>query len=168
VVDLASRGAFLALLLAAFLAPPAPAAVHRSASVAVFAPRGPATTDCARVLPLRRTVAAPAVLTGALRALLAGPTAAERRRGYGGWFSARTANALRSVRVARGVAWIDLRDLRRLLPNASSSCGSALLLAQLTRTATQFPTVERAIFSLNGDRRAFYDWLQREAPADPR
>jgi hypothetical protein len=46
------------------------------------------------------------VLTGAIRALLAGPTAAERARGYGGWFSKKTAGHLRSVRVADGVAYV--------------------------------------------------------------
>jgi hypothetical protein len=99
-----------------------------------------------------------------MRALLAGPTAVERHAGYGGWFSARTAGALRSVRISRSVAHIDFRDFSRLIPNASSSCGSTLLLAQLDRTATQFPTVDRAVYSFNGSRRAFYEWLQREPP----
>jgi len=105
------------------------------------------------------------VLAGAMRALLAGPTAAERARGYGGWFSARTAGALRGVSLKGGVARIDFRDLRRLIPNASSSCGSALLLAQLDRTATQFPSVRRAVYSFDGDVRAFYEWLQLSPPS---
>jgi hypothetical protein len=133
-------------------------------SVDVFFPRGAATADCGRVVAVHRSVARPAVLRGALRALVAGPSPAERRRGYGGWFSARTAAALRSVRLHRGVAYIDLRDLRRVIPNASSSCGSALLLAQLNRTATQFPTVRRAVYSFAGSRSAFYEWLQQPTP----
>jgi hypothetical protein len=60
---------------------------------------------------------------------------------------------------------VDFRNFSRLIPNASSSCGSAMLLAQLNRTATQFPTVRRAVYSFNGDRHAFYEWLQREPPA---
>jgi hypothetical protein len=39
-----------------------------------------------------------------------------------------------------------------------------MLLAQLGRTATQFPAVDRAVYSFNGSRRAFYEWLQRDAP----
>ena len=73
---------------------------------------------------------------------------------------------LRSVRVAGGVAFVDFRDFSRVIPNASSSCGSRLLLAQLDRTATQFPTVKRAVYSFDGSRTAFYEWLQRPAPAD--
>jgi hypothetical protein len=99
-----------------------------------------------------------------MRALLRGPTAEERRRGYGGWFSRRTAGTLRSVVLVRGVAWVDFRDFRRALPGASSSCGSTLLLAQLDRTALQFPGVRRAVYSFDGSSRAFYEWLQREPP----
>lgn len=137
----------------------------RHAVVRVFAPRGEPGARCTRVLPLRRTVATPAVLTGALRALLAGPTVSERQRGYGGWFSARTAGALRSVHVDHGIAFVDLRDLRHAIPNASSSCGSATLLAQLDRTAKQFPTVNRVVYAFRGDEHAFYEWLQRSVPA---
>lgn len=71
---------------------------------------------------------------------------------------------LRSVRLSQGIASIDFRDFRRVIPNASSSCGGALLLAQLNRTATQFPTVRRAIYSINGSRRTFYEWLQLSPP----
>jgi hypothetical protein len=51
-----------------------------------------------------------------------------------------------------------------VIPNASSSCGSAILLAQLDATATQFPTVDRAVYSIDGDTRAFYEWLQLVPP----
>lgn len=131
--------------------------------VLIYAPRG-ASMNCANVLPLKRLVPAPGLLEGAMRALLAGPTTAERSRGYGGWFSAKTAGHLRSVRITRGVAYIDFRNLAPHIPNASTSCGSTLLLAQLDRTARQFPTVKRGVYSFNGSSHAFYDWLQREAP----
>ena len=140
------------------------ASAARGVDVSVYFPRGPVGTSCTRVLPRTRDVVVPGILRGALTKLLEGPTAAERRLGYGGWFSARTAGMLRSVRIADGVAYADFRDLRRVIPNASSSCGSALLLAQLDRTATQFRTVRRAVYSINGNRRAFYEWLQRPAP----
>jgi hypothetical protein len=136
----------------------------RSIDVKVFFPRR-VTADCTRVSARPRRVIFPAVLAGAIRALLTGPTTAERRVGYGGWFSRKTAGTLRSVRIRHGVAYVDFRDFSRLIPNASSSCGSALLFAQLDRTVTQFPTVHRAVYSFNGSARAFYEWLQREPPA---
>ena len=149
-----------AALVAALIAS---AAELRTHIVWIYAPQG-TSQSCTRVLPLRRTVASPAVLAGAMRALLAGPTAAEGARGYSGWFSQKTAGHLRSVRIADGVAYVDFRSFARDIPNASSSCGSALLLAQLERTARQFPTVTRAVYSFDGSRRAFYEWLQRNLP----
>ena len=148
--------------------PPASSAPAGNAVVKVFAPRGGPGASCAQVLPLARRVTKPAVLTGAMRALVAGPTASERTRGYGGWFSARTADSVRSVRISHEVAYVDFRDFSRLIPNASSSCGSTMLLAQLDRTATQFPSVKRTVYSFNGSRRAFYEWLQRAQPVVPR
>lgn len=155
----------LPLGLAASRAEPAAAASSRS--VWIYAPRG-ANASCNRVLPLPRVVPGPAVLTGAMRALLAGPTKAERSRGYGGWFSAETAGHLRSARITRGVAYVDFRSFVPHIPNASTSCGSTLLLAQLDRTAKQFPTIKRTVYSFNGSQHAFYEWLQREAPEGER
>ena len=132
--------------------------------VKVFFPRGSPGIRCDHVVARRRLVRPPAVLREAMSALLRGPSAAERARGYGGWFTARTAGKLRGVRILRGIAHVDFSDFRRVIPNASSSCGSALLLAQLDRTAHQFPSVRQAIYSFNGSRRAFYEWLQRAAP----
>ena len=160
---LAASGCIAAAASAGSPAPPAQATAG-TAQVRVYLSRDGETRRCDRVFGVRRTVAAPAVLAGAMRALLRGPTASERRRGYGGWFSSRTAGMLRGVRLSNGVASIDFRDFRRIIPGASASCGSALLLAQLDRTATQFPTVRRAIYSFNGSRKAFYEWIQRSPP----
>lgn len=151
-------------VVAAALAAPGAAAPDRRVPVRIYAPKGAVGARCDAVRPLRREVRPPAVLAGALRALLAGPTRAERRAGYGGWFSPKTAGSLRSVRLAGSTAFVDFHDFSRTIPNASTSCGSALLLAQLDRTARQFPAVARAIYSFDGSRRAFYEWLQRATP----
>lgn len=153
----------ISIVLVAATATAAASPVSGVRTVKIFVPRG-AGSDCSRVLPLPRVVRAAAPLNGAMRALLAGPTARERARGYGGWFSRATADRLRSVRIEHGVAFVDFRSFARRIPNASSSCGSALLLAQLDRTARQFPSVHRAVYSFDGSSRAFYDWLQRTTP----
>lgn len=154
----------LLLALVAALAVPATASTEALAPVKVYVPRGSPGPHCNRVLPLRRAVATPAVLSGAMRALLGGPTLSERRAGYGGWFTHRTAGFVRSVELSRGTAHVDFRDFSHIISNASSSCGSALLLAQLDRTARQFPAVLRTRYSFNGSTRAFYDWLQLAPP----
>jgi hypothetical protein len=122
---------------------------------------------CGDVFAVARHVDAADPVTGALEALLAGPTAAERAQGYGGLFSDATAGLLRGVRVEDGTAWADFTDLPQVIPNASTSCGSAGLLAQLDSTLLRFATVSDTRYSLDGDVDAFYGWLQLVTPAGP-
>lgn len=122
---------------------------------------------CDRVVPATRVSRGEDPLQVALEELLAGPTPEEEEDGYTSWFSQRTAGMLRNADVDDGVAHIDFFDFSRIIPGASTSCGSAALLAQLERTAEQFPRVLRAVYSFEGDAEAFYGWLQREAPEEP-
>jgi putative hemolysin len=121
--------------------------------------------ECDEIVARPRTSTVEGVLADAMTQLLAGPTDDEIAEGLGSWFSADTAGMLRAIEIDEGVARISFAaDLRTTIPNASSSCGSAGLLAQLDATATQFSTVDRAIYSLDGDVDAFYEWLQLSAP----
>jgi hypothetical protein len=132
--------------------------------VQVYLPQGELDESCAEVYPVTRQVDAEDPLTGALEALLAGPTAAEVAEGYGGWFTAATAGMLRQAEVVDGVARVDLADLRPVIPGASSSCGSELLLAQLDRTVLGVVDADHAEYALDGDAAAFYGWLQYDVP----
>lgn len=121
--------------------------------------------ECDEVVPRPRTSTVEGVLGDAMTQLLAGPTDDEIAEGLGSWFSADTAGMLRAIEIDDGVARISFAtDLRTTIPNASSSCGSAGLLAQLDATATQFASVDEAVYSLDGDVAAFYEWLQLSAP----
>ncbi|MFC3890865.1 GerMN domain-containing protein, partial [Lentzea rhizosphaerae] len=87
----------------------------------VYFHRG-APGDPGQVVAVRRSVPKTvAVATAALNELLPGPTAAEQADGYWSMFVPGTARALKSVRVADGVAHVDFRDFRDTIPNASSS-----------------------------------------------
>lgn len=120
---------------------------------------------CARVLSFRRRTTGADVLHDAMSQLLRGPRARERDAGATSPFSRHTAGMLNSVRISDGTAYVDFDDLRRLIPGASASCGSASLLAEIKKTAKQFATVDRVVLSLEGSKRAFYHWLQMEPPA---
>jgi len=157
-------GVVVALALPSVSASSPTAETASVAQVKIFMAQGNMSNRCDRVVAVKRSVRKPWLLAGAMRALLAGPTAAEKTAGYRSWFSAKTKGMLRSVRIAGGIAYIDFQDFSRVIPNASTSCGSGLLLAQLNRTARQFPTVKQAIFSFSGSRDAFYNWLQMDAP----
>jgi hypothetical protein len=58
-----------------------------------------------------------------------------------------------------GTAYVDLEDPRDLLAGATSSCGAAEFQSEISTTLRQFPTVERVIFAIEGDPRAFYNWM---------
>jgi spore germination protein GerM len=118
------------------------------------------------VFAVERDVELPRVLSGALQALLEGPTAAEQDQGYWSWFSEETAGMLLSVRLDAGVAEVSFDPaLQTVIPNASTSAGSTALLASLDATTLQFPTVDDVVYSFDGDIDAFYEWLQRGPPA---
>jgi hypothetical protein len=119
---------------------------------------------CGEAFAVTRTVDADDPVTGALDALLAGPTTAERADGYGGWFSDDTAGMLHSVTVdADGTAHVVFADLRPVIPNASTSCGSAALLAQLDQTLLAFDHIVATRYAI-ADQAAFYEWLQLGDP----
>ena len=120
---------------------------------------------CTEVFPVPRTVAADDPLTGALESLLAGPTDAEREEGYGGWFSDETEGMLRSVEIVAGTVMVDLEDLRPVIPNASTSCGSSALLGQLdTTTLAAADGAVSVLYLLEGEHDVFYEWLQLGPP----
>lgn len=146
---------------------PTPSPEVETVEVEVFLANAGLGDVCTEVFGVRREVPAAAPLRGALEALLAGPTEAERADGYEGWFSDETAHLLDGVRLDGTRALVSFAaTLPQIIPNASSSCGSSLLLAQLDRTVTQFPSVDEAWYSLEGDRADFYGWLQYAAPDD--
>jgi spore germination protein GerM len=108
-------------------------------------------------------------LEAAVRGLLGGPTPQERDAGYISLFSEQTALALNSVELgADGVAIVDFADLRVAIPNASTSTGSQILLAQLGATVFQIPEVAAVEYRIHGSCDTFWEWLQRACEVVPR
>ena len=120
-------------------------------------------SDCGRVEGFPRPVPAGADrLELAFAELVAGPTAAEIEAGAGSLFSDETADVVRAITRTDGLVVVDFVDLRPLIPNASTSCGSMALLAQLNATGFQFDDVDRTRFRIEGSCDDFANWLQRE------
>lgn len=120
--------------------------------------------DCTAVFPVTREATVEGGVGDALAQLLAGPTDEESAEGLTSWFSTETEGMLNGVVVEGGVAEVDFQDFSSIIPNASSSCGSASLLAQLDSTVLQFPEIEQAVYAFDGDAEAFYSWLQLDVP----
>ena len=131
-------------------------------SVSVFFSTGDGN-DCSQVDSFERQVV---VTDGAIRAtfdqLVTGPTEAEQVAGASSFFSADTTDIVRSTALQDGLLVVDFEDPRPLMPNASTSCGSEALLAQLNATAFQLPEVLSVRYEIAGDCDAFANWLQRE------
>lgn len=109
----------------------------------------------------RLTATSAARLRSSLDQLLGGPTSDELKRGFSSWFTWRTSGLLDQVVIrADGTAVVDFHDLRLVIPEASSSAGSRLLLQELDATVFQFSSVKSAIYRLEGDCEAFTEWLQ--------
>jgi spore germination protein GerM len=139
------------------------AAAERITFEVYFSKEGRAAADaaCSHVVAVTRAVpATQGVARASLEQLFAGPTAAERAVGYHSWFSHRTRGILRNIRIIDGTSYVDLHDIRRLIPGASSSCGSSELIAQVEATLKQFATVERVVLAIDGQPRVFYEWLE--------
>ncbi len=131
-------------------------------TVSVFFSTGDGS-DCSQVAEFERQVS---VADDAIRAvfeeLVGGPTDAEQGEGASSFFSADTIGTIRSVTLRDGLLVIDFEDLRPLLPNAATSCGSEALLAQLSATAFQILDVLSVRYEIDGDCDLFANWLQRE------
>lgn len=162
---------------------PAPAAASPAASFghcgdqmrAGGGPEGPASVPlvyftCASAPSGVAAVARPAPdtyteeawLEAALTSLLEGPTADEQARGLTSWFSADTAGLLEAVTVdAGGHAVVSFHeDLPAAIPNASTSNGARMLLAELNATVFDPGGVDSVEYRFGGSCEAFAEWLQ--------
>jgi spore germination protein GerM len=119
---------------------------------------------CGLAAAVTRRVQSPEILSGAIETLLAGPTDAESEAGYGTILTDEVGWELASVTISDGTALIDFSEDSQPFNNMSASCVHLALMTQLEATATQFSTVDRAVFSVGGDIPTFYHWLERDVP----
>lgn len=111
-----------------------------SSSLVVYLSRGE------KVSPVRRLVPhTTALARAALVALLRGPTVAERRSGYTSMIPSRT--VLRDLALAHGLLTVDLSSRFQA---GGGSLSMQMRVAQVVFTATQFPSVHRVAFRLDG------------------
>ncbi|WP_107416035.1 GerMN domain-containing protein [Streptomyces sp. CdTB01] len=97
------------------------------------------------VSPAPRTVTAPATATGAVRALLAGPSGYERA--HGRTTAIPSGTRLRSIVVRNHVATVDLSGR---YDDGGGSLSMRARLAQVVFTATRFSSIHSVRFALDG------------------
>jgi spore germination protein GerM len=117
-------------------------------------------TSVPRLVPQGTTEA---LAAAALQALLSGPSVQERAAGFNSWFSSQTAGTLTSLTPGRdGMVTVNLVDFSRVIPNASSSAGSQMLVDQISATLFQFPDYGSLLITFGGDCNRFWNWLQSD------
>lgn len=117
-------------------------------------------------VPVARTVPETdnqeALVHSTLKELLKGPTDAEIAQGFTSWFSPATAGAVTDVVWDGEFFTVVFQGLKALIPNASTSAGSQILLSQLNSTVFQFDFVESVNYTLEGNCDDFWQWLQSD------
>ncbi len=148
--------------------PAPPATPPAEQDVSVFYGVGDGT-DCRLVAPFERTVTGDDPILGAFDALVAGPTQAEIDAGASSFFSEETQKAVLDLDLdlADGALDVVLADLRQVIPNASSSCGSAHFLSELNSTAFQFPEVQSVRYAFEESCSDFYEFIQFGSECTP-
>lgn len=117
--------------------------------------------ECDTLYPVERQIDTEGSPEAAmLLQLFAGPTPEERAAGYTSMFSSDTEFALKRVVVRGSSAYVDLNDIRQAIPGASSSCGSIAFRAQIEKTLMQSGKINKVLYAINGDPRAFWEWMQ--------
>lgn len=104
--------------------------------------------------PAMRSVNAVAPARGAIEALLAGPTAAEKEQGFGELASA-SEFRIGSLRISRGTARVNFVS-KRSWAGWPGDTAPIRFKTAVELTLKQFPSVQRVIVSLNGDAK-FWD-----------
>ncbi|HET7720001.1 MAG TPA: GerMN domain-containing protein, partial [Acidimicrobiales bacterium] len=110
--------------------------------VSVWLARGEKLEPVTRVVP-----SVPRIGAEAVKALLAGPTAAETRDG----FTTAVPKETRFLDLTIDAAGIAKVDLSRDFESGGGTLGLTLRLAQVACTVGQFPTVKGVRFALNGE-----------------
>jgi hypothetical protein len=98
-----------------------------------------------KVSPAARSVTGTGVARAAMEALLAGPTAGERAGGLTS--SIPVGSGLLGVAIDAGTATVDLSST---YASGGGSLSMMSRIAQVVYTLTQFPTVQRVAFSIDG------------------
>jgi spore germination protein GerM len=121
----------------------------------------PNQIDCTKVFPTTRTIPkTKAVARAALDELFKGVTPEEEKNEFGSFPAENTKDIVKSLNVKGGVAYLNFnKSVYEKLGNTTSSCGSGFY-STIDATLTQFPTIKKVVYAIEGSTADFYDWQQ--------
>ena len=122
----------------------------------------PNLDDCNKVFPVTRKIAkTTATAKAALVELFKGATKDEESKGYSGMPTAETDGILKSIKVRNGAAYVNFTTrLLGQMGTATTSCGSGQYFGAIESTLTQFATIKKIYYAVEGNTNEFYDWAQ--------
>jgi len=133
--------------------------LQKKEKISLFFSKG--DSDCTKVHKIEREIDHYSdALRTALNLLFWGPTEYEKQDGYTSLFSPKTKSILKSIRIVDKIAYVDFRDFREIIPNASASCASQSFISQVTGTIKNYENINKVIFAIDGNPKTFYDFMQ--------
>lgn len=122
----------------------------------------PNIDDCNKVFPVTRKIPkTTAIAKAALDELFKGTTKEEEAKGYGSIPQAETNGILKSIRVKNGAAYVNFNKVvMEQMGNATTSCGGGQYFGMIEKTLTQFRTIRKVYYAVEGDTDEFYEWVQ--------
>ncbi len=155
----------LSIILLAIIALVGPSFAQKSETMNIkvfFHPdkTDPNVEDCQKVAPVNRTIPkTTGVAKAALQELFKGPTADEAKE-YSGFGPPETTGILKSVNVKNGAAYVNFtKVVYEQMGSATSSCGGGFF-SMVEATLTQFPTIKKVYYAIEGNTNDFYEWVQ--------
>lgn len=122
----------------------------------------PNIEDCNKVFPVSRNIPkTKAVAKAALYELFKGTTKEEEALGYGAIPASETNGILKSINVRNGAAYVNFTKLVfDQMGTATTSCGGGQYFGMIEKTLTQFPTIKKVYYAIEGSTDDFYEWVQ--------
>jgi hypothetical protein len=119
-------------------------------------------TDCSLVYGTEREITSTEnIFEQKLNELFKGPTEEEKEQGFSSFFSEKTADVLKEVVIEDSTAYVNLADIRNIIPSANSSCGSQQFITSVEETIKHNNrNIENVIIAINNDPKTFYEWMQ--------
>lgn len=121
----------------------------------------PEMLDCNKAFPTNRTIPkTTATARAALDELFKGVTEEEKAKGFWSFDRESTTGIVKSLNVKNKAAYLNFtKRAFETLGNATTSCGGGFF-AMVEKTLTQFPTIKKVYYAVEGNSNDFYEWAQ--------
>ena len=121
----------------------------------------PNQQECTKVFPTTRTIPkTKAIARAALEELFKGATEEERKNEFWSFGPEETRDIIKGLNVKGGVAYLNFKKVVfEKLGNTTSSCGGGFY-SSIEKTLTQFPTIKKVVYAVEGNTNDFYEWVQ--------